>query len=57
MSKDTTDYSASKAPDTRKHAEEKETVKDTRLQPGGATPSPTEQGMAGLDDRERRESK
>ena len=54
--KDTAAYSASKAPETRKAAEEKETVRDTRLQPGGATPSPTLQGMAGLDDTGRRES-
>ena len=54
--KDTAAYSATKAPETRKHAEERESVKDTRLQPGGATPSPTMQGMAGLDDTVRRES-
>ena len=54
--KDTAAYSATKAPETRKQAEERESVKDTRLQPGGATPSPTMQGMAGLDDTDRRES-
>jgi hypothetical protein len=54
--KDTAAYSSSKAPETRKPAEERETVKDTRLQPGGATPSPSMQGMAGLDDSGRRES-
>ncbi len=47
--KDTSEYSASKAPETRKQAEENETVKDARLQPGGATGSPTPQGMAALD--------
>ena len=47
--KDTAEYSATKAPETRKQAEEKETVKDTRLQTGGAAGSPTPQGMAGLD--------
>jgi len=47
--KDTSEYSASKAPETLKQAEEKETVKDARLQPGGATGSPTRQGMAALD--------
>ena len=47
--KDTAEYSASKAPETRKHAEEKETVKDWRLQPGGETGSPTSQGMAAVD--------
>jgi hypothetical protein len=46
--KDTTEYSSSKAPETRVHAEEKDGVKDMRLIPGGATGSPTQQGMAGL---------
>ena len=49
MKKDTAEYSATKAPETRKHAEERETVKDMRLWPGGALASPTDQGMAGLD--------
>lgn len=47
--KDTAEYSSSKAPETRKHAEEKETTRDWRLQPGGANGSPTQQGMAALD--------
>ena len=47
--KDTSEYSASKAPETRKQAEEKETVKDWRLQPGGEMGSPAKQGMAALD--------
>lgn len=47
--KDTAEYSSSKAPETRKHAEEQEPKIDTRLLPGGATGSPTQQGMAALD--------
>lgn len=49
--KDTSEYSSTKAPETREPAEEKDGHRDTRLQPGGATGSPTAQGMAGLDDR------
>ena len=47
--KDTAEYSASKAPETRKQAEEHETTPDTRLTPGGAHGTPTLQGIAGLD--------
>ena len=47
--KDTAEYSASKAPETRKHAEERETVVDWRLIPGGAHGTPSPQGMAALD--------
>ena len=47
--KDTAEYSSSKAPDTRKHAEERETVADSRLIPGGAHGTPSPQGMAALD--------
>ena len=50
--RDTAEYSASKAPETKKQAEERETTPDSRLIPGGAHGSPTAQGMAGLDDRE-----
>ena len=46
--KDTAEYSSSKAPETREHAEERDGVKDMRLIPGGAMGSPTAQGMAGL---------
>ena len=46
--KDTSEYSSSKAPETRKEAEEKETVPDTRLKPGGALGSPTPIGMDAL---------
>ena len=50
MAKDTAEYSASKAPETREHAEEQDAVVDTRLIPGGAEPrTHTAQGMAGLD--------
>jgi hypothetical protein len=50
MAKDTTEYSASKAPETKEHAEEQDAVVDTRLIPGGAEPrTHTAQGMAGLD--------
>ena len=47
--RDTAEYSATKAPDTRKHAEERETVDDSRLVPGGAHGTPSPQGMAALD--------
>jgi hypothetical protein len=48
--KDTGEYSSSKAPDTRKHAEEREgNMVDTRLIPGGAHGSNAPQGMEALD--------
>ena len=47
---DTSEYSSTKAPDTRKQAEEKESTHDARLIPGGAHGTPTAQGMAGLED-------
>jgi len=48
---DTTEYSASKAPETRRHAEERapEDVKDARLIPGGAHGATAPTGMAALD--------
>jgi hypothetical protein len=47
---DTSEYSSSKAPETREHAEERDTQVDSRLLPGGAEPrTHTDQGMAGLD--------
>ena len=50
MDKDTSEYSSSKAPETRREAEEKVSQPDSRLIPGGAEPrSDTQQGMAGLD--------
>jgi hypothetical protein len=50
MDRDSSEYSSSKAPETREPAEEKDPVVDSRLIPGGAEPrSHTQQGMAGLD--------
>ena len=50
MSKDTTEYSSSKAPETREPAEERDESVDSRLIPGGAEPrTPSLQGMAALD--------
>ena len=47
--KDTAEYSASKAPETRKQAEELETTFDSRLIPGGAHGTRAPQGMAAID--------
>ena len=48
--KDTSEYSSTKAPETRPEAEEKDGISDTRLIPGGAEPKThTPQGMEGLD--------
>ena len=47
--KDTTEYSGSKAPDTRREAEERTGPSDERLQPGGARGSSADVGMSGLD--------
>lgn len=50
MDKDSSEYSSSKAPETRESAEERDPVVDSRLIPGGAEPrTPSQQGMAGLD--------
>jgi len=51
MDRDTAEYSSTKAPETREHAEEHDQESpDSRLIPGGAEPrTPTPQGMAGLD--------
>ena len=46
---DTSEYSASKAPETRQHAEERRTTPDDRLQPGGALGTPDPTGMSALD--------
>jgi hypothetical protein len=47
---DTSEYSSSKAPETREHAEERDPYVDSRLIPGGAEPrTHTDQGIAGLD--------
>jgi len=47
--KDTSEYSSTKAPDTRPAAEERDEHSDSKLIPGGPLGSPTAQGMAGLD--------
>lgn len=47
--KDTTEYSGSKAPETRREAEEQNGPSDTRLIPGGAHGSSADVGMSGLD--------
>jgi hypothetical protein len=50
MPDDTSEYSPTKAPETREAAEEREDFADTRLIPGGAEPrTHSQQGMAGLD--------
>ena len=50
MPDDTSEYSSTKAPDTREAAEERDDFADMRLIPGGAEPrTHTQQGMAGLD--------
>ena len=46
---DTSEYSASKAPETRREAEEQETVRDFRLIPGGKRGSEQAIGMAAMD--------
>lgn len=45
---DTGEYAPTKAPETREHAEEKETQPDSRLIPGGAHGSPVATGMDAL---------
>jgi hypothetical protein len=47
--KDTTEYSGSQAPETRREADERNGPSDTRLQPGGARGSSADVGMSGLD--------
>ena len=47
--KDTSEYSATKAPEIHPAAEQREDHQDSTLLPGGALGSPTAQGMAGLD--------
>jgi hypothetical protein len=48
-SQDTAEYSATKAPETRREAEEKETVRDFRLIPGGKRGVETAVGMSAMD--------
>lgn len=48
---DATDYSSTKAPETRAEAEEKHPhPSDLRLHPGGGHGSPVDPGMSSLDD-------
>lgn len=47
--KDTSEYSSTKSPETRPAAEENDAPSADTLIPGGATGSPTAQGMAGLE--------
>ncbi len=47
--KDTSEYSASKAPETKVSAEERDGVHDPRLHPGGSTGAPVDPGMSSLD--------
>jgi hypothetical protein len=49
--RDTTDYSATKAPENKDHVESRTTSGDSRLTPGGAHGAPVEVGMSGLDRR------
>ena len=46
---DTTDYSASKAPETRPAVESRVPAGDSRLLPGGAHGSPADVGMSAVD--------
>lgn len=47
--KDTAEYSGSKAPETRREAEEENGPSDHRLKPGGAHGSSADVGMSSLD--------
>lgn len=47
--KDTAEYSGSKAPETRREAEELNGPSDERLKPGGAHGSSADVGMSSLD--------
>ena len=46
---DTGAYAPTKAPETKEHAEEKQSQPDTRLIPGGAHGSSKPTGMEGLE--------
>ena len=46
---DTGAYAPTKAPETKEHAEEKQSQRDMRLIPGGAHGSPKPTGMEGLE--------
>lgn len=45
---DTTDYSATKAPENREHVESTAPVRDSRQKPGGAHGTPADVGMSAL---------
>ena len=47
--KDTAEYSGSKAPETRREAEEANGPSDMRLIPGGARGAAFDVGMSGID--------
>jgi hypothetical protein len=47
--KDTAEYSGSKAPETRREAEEHNGPSDSRLKPGGARGAEMDVGMSSLD--------
>ena len=47
--KDTAEYSASLAPETKVNAEERDGLHDPRLQPGGSAGAPVDPGMSSLD--------
>ena len=50
MAKDTSEYSSTKAPETRDEAEERTSQPDSRLIPGGAEPrTHAPQGIEALD--------
>ena len=50
MDRDTSEYSSTKAPETRPEAHEDDGVSDSRLIPGGSEPrADAPQGMAALD--------
>jgi hypothetical protein len=46
---DTSEYSSTKSPDTRKHAEERDEHHDARLIPGGPDGAEGDPGMSGVD--------
>ena len=46
---DTSEYSASKAPETRRESEERESTPDERLTPGGVHGAAADVGMSGMD--------
>ena len=46
---DTSDYSATKAPDNRKHVESRTGTSDSSQTPGGPQGAPVEVGVSGLD--------